>query len=656
MTTATLDRTTLPDNVRKAMGEPQKRALVYERGAIDQEARTVELAFASDASYERWWGVEILDCTASAVNLERLNNRHPLLLDHNTRDQIGVVEKAWVDSDRKCRALVKFSRSARAEEIFQDVIDGIRELVSVGYSIDDMVLESRTDETATYRVTNWTPFEVSIVSVPADASVGIGRSLAAEASRTAQPKETPMSDTVTAAPAAPTQPDIRVIETQARTAERERAQAIRAMGHAHSLADEATAAIDAGTSVDAFRATVLQKLEERGKIKPAVAPELGLTEREQQQFSVARLMMALLEPNDKALQRAAGFEIECSVAARKLRPIDDGALHAGHRHAGYTIPVDVLKGSIAREAKVAEAVRSMLAQRDLTVGTASAGGNLVATDLLAGSFIDLLRNRMVLAQLGATVLDGLTGNVAIPSQTSGASTYWVAENVDVTESQAAFGQVTLTPKTVGMFTDFSRKTLLQATPAIEALVRADLANGIAAEIDRVGLAGSGSGAEPRGVINTAGIGAVAGGTNGAAPTYAHMVSLEEAVGIANADIGSLSYVTNAKMRAQLKLTQVFASTNGQPVWQGNEVNGYRAVATNCMPSNLTKGSASGTCSAIAYGNWVDLLVGFWSGLDLILDPYANATKGGRRIVALQDCDTAARRAASFAAMLDALRV
>lgn len=656
MTTATLDRTTLPDNVRKAMGEPQKRALVYERGAIDQEARTVELAFASDAPYERWWGVEILDCTASAVNLERLNNRHPLLLDHNTRDQIGVVEKAWVDSDRKCRALVKFSRSARAEEIFQDVIDGIRELVSVGYSIDDMVLESRTDETATYRVTNWTPFEVSIVSVPADASVGIGRSLAAEASRTAQPKETPMSDTTTAAPAATTQPDIRVIETQARTAERERAQAIRAMGLAHSLADEATAAIDAGTSVDAFRATVLQKLEERGKIKPAVAPELGLTEREQQQFSVARLMMALLEPNDKALQRAAGFEIECSVAARKLRPIDDGALHAGHRHAGYTIPVDVLKGSIAREAKVAEAVRSMLAQRDLTVGTASAGGNLVATDLLAGSFIDLLRNRMVLAQLGATVLDGLTGNVAIPSQTSGASTYWVAENVDVTESQAAFGQVTLTPKTVGMFTDFGRKTLLQATPAIEALVRADLANGIAAEIDRVGLAGSGSGAEPRGVINTAGIGAVAGGTNGAAPTYAHMVSLEEAVGIANADIGSLSYVTNAKMRAQLKLTQVFASTNGQPVWQGNEVNGYRAVATNSMPSNLTKGSASGTCSAIAYGNWVDLLVGFWSGLDLILDPYANATKGGRRIVALQDCDTAARRAASFAAMLDALRV
>jgi HK97 family phage major capsid protein len=651
---AVIERNSLPDNVRKALAEPQKRAMAYERGAIDKEARTVELCFASDAPYERWWGVEILDCTGSAVNLERLNNRHPLLLDHNTRDQIGVVEKAWVDSDRKCRAMVKFSRSARAEEIFQDVLDGIRELVSVGYSIDDMVLESRTDDDATYRVTAWTPYEVSIVSIPADTTVGVGRSLAAEAA-TAQPQETRMSDTTTTAPAPAPAPDIRVIASQAATQERERANAIRAMGHAHSLADEAAAAVDSGATVDAFRELVLKKLEERGKLKPAVSPELGLSEREQQRFSITRLMYALLEPNDSDAQKRAAFEIECSVQARKLRPLDEKGEHYSHRASGYTVPVDVLKGSIAREAKVAEAVRAMLAQRDLTVGTPTAGGNLVATDLLAGSFIDLLRNRMVLAQLGATVLDGLTGNIAIPSQTAGASTYWVAEGVNVTESQAAFGQVTLTPKTVGMFTDFSRKTLLQSTPAIEALVRADLANGIACEIDRVGLAGSGSGAEPRGVINTAGIGAVAGGTNGAAPTYAHMVALEEAVAIANADVGSLRFCTNAKMRAQLRLTQVFASTNGAPVFDNDKIMGYETGITNSMPSTLTKGSAAGVCSGIAFGNWSDLLIGFWSGLDLILDPYALATAGGRRIVALQDCDTAARRAASFAAMLDALR-
>ena len=646
--------TPIPDRVRKAAAEHQQRSITLDRAQIDEEKRTVELAFASDIPYQRWWGTEILDCTASGVNLQRLNARHPLLLNHDTDDQIGVVERAWVDADRKCRATVRFSRSQLGEEIFRDVVDGIRELVSVGYSIDEMVLESQEKDNSTYRVTKWTPFEVSIVPVPADASVGVGRSLAAEAP-TAQTKENPVSDTTTAAPAATQQPDIRVIASDAIKRERERASEIRAMGQHHGLVEEAERAVTDDVSVDAFRKTVLDKLTAAGKLKPAEDPHLGLSQKEVRQFSMARLMYALLEPNDRDAQRNAGFEIECSVAARKKRPVDDQAVHAAHRNSGFVVPYDVLTAPVAHDMAMARAVVAQLAKRDLSVGTASAGGNLVATDLLAASFIELLRNRMVLGGLGVTVLDGLVGNIAIPSMTAGASTYWVAEATAVTESQATFGQVTLTPKTVGMFTDYSRKTLLQTTPAIEGLVRMDLAAGIAHELDRVGLAGSGSGAEPTGVINTAGVGSVAGGTNGAAPTYAHMVELEEDVAVANADMGSLAYVTNAKMRAQLKLTQVFSSTNGQPVWQGNEVNGYRAVATNAMPSTLTKGTSSGVCSAIAYGNWADLMMGMWGGLDLILDPYALATAGGRRIVALQDVDVKVRRAASFSVMLDALR-
>lgn len=653
MSTATT-RDAIPAAVRTATAERQYRAATVQRDGIDEDKRTVDLAFASDEPYSRWWGREILDCTPAAVNLQRLNARHPLLLNHDTDDQIGVVERAWVDADRKCRATVRFSRSQLGEEIFRDVVDGIRELVSVGYSIDDMVLESRNDTEATYRVTAWTPYEVSIVPVPADATVGVGRSLAPGAP-TAQPKEPSMSDTTTAAPAATQLPDIRVIESDATKRERERAQEIRAMGRETKLEAEAEAAVSSGASVDAFRKTVLERLVNAGKLTQAEDPSLGLTEKEQRQYSVARLMYAILEPNDRAAQRAAAFEIECSVEARKKSPIDEQSLHASHRAAGYKIPLDVMRAPLAPSADAVRALMQRLMQRDLSVGTANAGGNLVQTNLLEASFIDLLRARMVLGGLGITMLDGLVGNIAIPSMTAGASTYWVAEATAVTESQAVFGQVTMAPKTVGMFTDYSRKTLLQTTPSIEALVRADLASGIAHEIDRVGLAGSGSGAEPTGVINTAGIGAVAGGTNGAAPTYANMVSLEEAVAIANADMGNLAYVTNAKMRAQLKLTQVFASTNGTPVWQGNEVNGYGAVATNAMPSTLTKGSASGVCSAIAFGNWADLMVGMWGGLDLILDPYALATAGGRRIVALQDVDVKVRRAGSFAAMLDALR-
>ena len=142
--------------------------------AFDEEARTVELSFSSEEPYERWWGTEILDHAESAVRLGRLNNGGALLMDHNGRDQVGVVERAWI-SGRKGRAVVRFGRSARAQEVFQDVIDGIRKLVSVGYRIVEMVLAQRDGDNATYRVTDWEPYEISLVSIPADTTVGVGR-------------------------------------------------------------------------------------------------------------------------------------------------------------------------------------------------------------------------------------------------------------------------------------------------------------------------------------------------------------------------------------------------------------------------------------------------------------------------------------------------
>lgn len=651
------DKTVVPPAVRKAAAEKQQRAARYQRDTINVEARTVEIAFASDAPYERYWGTEILDCTASAVNLERLNGRHPLLLNHDAGQQIGVVERAWVDRDRVCRATVKFSRGPLGEEVFRDVQDGIRELVSVGYSIDEMVLESKTDDDATYRVTSWTPYEVSIVSIPADTTVGVGRSLA-EPAATAPTKGNSVSDTTTATPAATQQPDIRVVENEAIKRERERVQAIRAMGADHQLGAQADQAVNDGTPVEDFRKAVLEALVQRGKVKPAPAgPEIGLSTQETKRYSIVRLMNAMLNPDDRRAQEAAAFEVECSVSARRARPVDDTIPGGGKRAGGYAVPFEVLAAPVAADMDAARAIVARLQQRDLTAGSASAAGNLVATNLLATSFIELLRNRMQVAVLGATMLDGLVGNLAIPSQTAGASTYWVTEGNAVTESELTTGQVTLTPKTVGMFTDYTRRALLQTTPAIEALIRADLAAGIAVEIDRAALHGSNAGGQPKGLAATAGIGAVAGGANGAAPTYAHAIALEEAVAIANADVGNMAFLTNAKMRAQLRGTQQFSGTNGVPVWGAdNTVLGYRAAVSNNVSSALTKGSSSGVCSALFFGNWADLLIGLWGGLDLILDQSALATSGGKRLVALQDIDVAVRRPASFAAMLDALRV
>ena len=177
---------------------------------------------------------------------------------------------------------------------------------------------------------------------------------------------------------------------------------------------------------------------------------------------------------------------------------------------------------------------------------------------------------------------------------------------------------------------------------------------MALELDRACINGSGAANQPTGILNTAGIGSVAGGTNGLAPTYANIVDLESAVSNANAAIGNLGYLTNAKVRGQLKQTEIFAGTSGSPVWSGQEVNGYNGYVSNQVPSNLTKGSASGICSAIIYGNFADVLIGMWGGLDLQVNPYALDTSGGVRVTAFQDCDVAVRHPESFAAMLDAL--
>ena len=405
------------------------------------------------------------------------------------------------------------------------------------------------------------------------------------------------------------------------------------MGERLDCRDLAETAVNDGRSIDDFIRTYNARTPESQGIRVAESPAIGLSEREIQQFSFVRLFAALSNPGDTALRDSAGFELECSTAA----------VGRGHQMSGkatHRIPFDVLAAGFGR---------------DLTVGTPTAGGNLVATELRSDSFIDVLRNAMALEQLGITTLTDLNGNLAIPRQTGGATAYWVAESGATTESQQAFDQVALTPKTVGAFTDISRQLLLQSSLSIEALVRRDLATIIALELDRAGVNGSGTSNQPRGVLNTSGIGSVVGGTNGLAPTYDHMVDLETAVANANASMGNLGYLTNTKVRGKLKKTQRFTGTNGDPVWErGNEVNGYKTAVSNQVPSNLTKGSSSGVCSAILFGNWADLIMGMWGGLDVLVNPYINSGTGTVRIEVFQSADIAARHPESFSAMVDAL--
>ena len=560
------------------------------------EDRTYEFPFSSEYPVARYFGNEILSHDGKAADLSRLNDGAPLLFNHNPDKVIGVVERAYIDGKkRRGYARVRFSRNPFAQEVLSDVKDGVLRNVSFGYSIDKMEERGSGDFVATA----WSPYEVSVVSVPADPGVGIGRSLEAEQAASAAPTPDPIPAMET------TTPDLAVVRAEAAEAERSRIAGISALCDKHNMADLGRQLIESGRSIDEARAAVLDNLDIKQEPVNMSAAEIGLTEKESRSFSFMRAINYLANPTDRAAREAAAFEIEASEAA---------AAKLGRQSRGITIPQDVLR-------------------RDLNVGAATAGGNLVATELDAGSFIDLLRNASALDQAGATVLTGLTGNVAIPRQSGAGTAYWVAESGAPTESQQTVDQVSLTPKTVAAFTDYSRRLMIQSSIDVENMVRTDLARVLALKIDLAGLYGTGSNGEPLGLKLTTGIGTEDFAAD--TPTFAEVVALESDVATANALLGSPVYLMNAAMRGGLK-TKAKDAGSGLFVMEGNEVNGYRGVLSNQV--------ASGD---LWFGNFADLIIGYFSGLDLMVDPYTNSTSGTVRVVAMQDVDIAIRHPESF---------
>jgi HK97 family phage major capsid protein/HK97 family phage prohead protease len=575
-----------------------------EMTAFDEvEDRTYEFPFSSEYPVARYFGNEILSHEGKAADLSRLNDGAPLLFNHNPDRVIGVVERAYIDgSKRRGYARVRFSRNPFAQEILSDVKDGVLRNVSFGYSIDKMEERGSGDFVATA----WSPYEISVVSVPADPGVGIGRSLQDDAAASAAPTPDPIPSMEN------TTHDLAVVRAEAAEAERARISDITSLCTKHGMEDLGRQMVESGRSIDEARAAVLDKLNIPQETVTMQAADIGLSEKESRSFSFLRAINYLSNPTDRSAREAAAFEIEASEAA---------AAKLGRQSRGITVPQDVLR-------------------RDLNVGTASAGGNLVATELDAGSFIDLLRNASALDQAGATVLTGLTGNVAIPRQSGAATAYWVAESGSPTESQQTVDQVSLVPRTVAAYTDFSRRLMIQSSIDVENMVRNDLASVIALKIDYAGLYGTGSNSEPLGLKNTTGIGTE--DFAAAAPTFAEVVALESDVATANALLGTPVYLMNAAMRGNLKTTKKDAGS-GIFIMENGEVNGYRGVLSNQV--------ASGD---LWFGNFADLIIGYFSGLDLMVDPYTHSTSGTVRVVAMQDCDIAIRHPESFSRGNDSL--
>ena len=625
------------DLSRDLEGQLLKRAEVADF-TVSEDGRSIEFPFSSEYPVARYFGNEVLQHDASSVDLSRLNDAAPLLFNHDPDKVIGVVERAWIDGKAKRGyAAVKFSRNAFAQEVLADVKDGVLRNVSFGYAINEMEQRGSGDFVAT----SWAPYEVSVVSIPADPTVGVGRSLetdpaASAASPTPETEpEVPMENT----------PDISAVRAEAAAeaakAERTRISGITALTEKHGMADLGRQLIEGGRSLDEARAAVLEKIG--AKPVETVAP-VEMASQERASYSLTAGIRAMLTGDWSS--REAGLVRELSKEVEK-----SGISKTTER--SFFVPFSALN------------------QRATYVTSGpTTGGNLVATDLLADDFIEFLRNNALMLQLGVRTMPGLVGNVAIPRRSGVASTYYLStQTTAITQSESTFDQVTMSPKNLAALSKYSRQTLLQGTPGIEELVRRDLTDGINLAIDLGILNGSGSSGQPTGIMQTSGIGSVAMGTNGGAITVEKVVDLESAVMQANGVVNAsnVAYLTNYKVSAALKKLRAGGSTTGDGPFLVNDqlnaigrgptpanLNGYPLALTNQVPSNLTKGSSSGVCSALVMGDFSQAMVGFWgNGLEITVgeesDDFAKALTSVRGIVTY---DVAVRDPKSFAAILD----
>ena len=620
----------LSNEERKELENLETRtfALEFERAEGDEENRTIAMSFASEEPVLRSFGWEILSHERDDIDFDFIGSgRAPLLLSHDPETQIGVVESATLsETERKSRAVVRFGNGSLASEIFRDVQDKIRANISVGYTITELMKQDETrDGHDVYRA-KFQPKEISVVSIPADSQVGIGRAEKPLIENNIMEKTEVVAET-------PNFDAEKVVNE--RLADRAKEiKEMQALGIRHNLRDFADECIHNGTGLFEFREKMLNKIES----KPLeVSPDhVDVKPKEQRKYSLLRALNAA----SRGDWSGAGFEAEMSQQVGQ---------NQSKTPQGFFVPDFAWTGN----RNVAELEKRTV----MTVGTNASGGYMAPVENLGNEFVGALRAKMVMPGLGMRVMSGLTTKISIPKVSAGVSAAFVAEESAVAAVNQTTAQITMQGRTLGCYEDVSRLLLLESDPSIEAIVRDDILSAMADKIESVSIHG-GSGSEPSGICATTGIGNIAGGTNGLAPAWAtHIPTLVKEVEIDNAALnaGTLGFLTNPKVKSKLASTPKVASTDSVMILNDpwNSLYGYPLAITTNVSSTLTKGSSS-VASALIFGDFSQLILGLWNTPDVLVDPYTNGSKGTIRIVVLQEVDLAVRHAQSFAACLDVL--
>jgi HK97 family phage major capsid protein len=606
------------------------------------------MSISSDEPYKRYdWMAdeeyfEVLDHSDGSVDDARLKNGLPILFNHDRNQHLGRATDYINDGKKITVSGIKWASSEFAQEKKKDALSGALPDTSVGYRIlDDGICIGEKDGIPIYKF-KWALHEASLVTIPADITVGVGRHRAADSpinlieisvlrketvdspEKTDTTRTTPMADPIT--PPTETKPTVNVVEErqQATRTERERVKRINDYVSAlkkpewkTAASEVAVKAIESGDDFDTFRTNALNSFE--GVTQAVQTSEIGMSAKELKNYSLVRAMRQryLGKPLD-------GLEKEASDATAKL---------IGREADGFFIAEDWSNRSLQEIHGIS--------QRTLTSGNFTSAGALIGTDLLAGSLIELLRNKTVMLSSGVTALGGLVGNVAIPRQSGGATAYWLAEGGTVTASDQTFQQLGLTPHRLAAQTAYDKQLLAQSSISVEAMVRNDIALVMAIKKDLASISGTGAGGEPLGIINTAGVGTV---TFGAAATWAKVISFETALAVANADqTGMPIWVTTPAVRGAWKVTTKIASSQySNFLWDvDNTVNGYAAKVTNQVPSDK-----------VLFFVPSEIIDATWAGIDVVVNPYSLDSTGQIRTTVQMFADIAVRHAGAMQVSTD----
>ena len=603
-----------------------------------------ELSFSSEEPYERWFGTEILSHGKDAVNLERLASGNANLLhNHNTDQVIGVIESAEV-KDGKGFATVRFGHSQLAKEIQKDVDDGIRSNISVGYTVDKYEVEEGKKQD-TYNVIRWSPLEVSVVGVPADSSVGIGRCNENKPSDY-EPfkKEIKMSKEIE-------KPSVQVVDkTEIRNKAFNEASEILAAGKTFKMQEEAASAVQRGISLSDFQKEIQTSFDKKSNEEVVTVEARDYSKAEKRDISGYSFAKAIRESGANHL---TGLEAELHIEGSK------NCRNSGIQPRGTIVPNIVL-------------------EQRATLDDGTGGGNLVIEDnLQAQSFIELLREKLVLEQMGARMLTGVVGTITFPRQATAITAENVANTAALTEATSGtftLDVVTMSPKRIGGYQVFGKDLAAQTSIATENLIRDDLAKVIAGRLQRDCLYGTGAADDIEGIANILGSGsgdisleseAQIEAESGGALTYSQLTQLENLVAAANAETGALAWLTGAGGRKRLRDAVYGGTSSARYLWEKTpgmgqaEVIGYPAYMTNTITGTSSVNGAfdcittGGTDTQLFYGNWNDLMIAQYGGLDLVVDPYKQKELALIEVVAHIYVDANIRNNGSFAYIYDA---